>query len=217
MKVIRIDKSIAKKFVETKHYSRKLGIYWCAFGLVEDNSITGVAVFGQPSPPIQKHAFRDRDFRLYELSRVVVQSKTKNAASFLVGNSLKLLQPRPCAVVSYADSSYNHAGIIYQATNWIYTGCVAGHDKIYLIDGKPVHPMTLKEQGITGGVGWAKENNIEMIKQSEKHRYFYLCGSKSEKRKMLSQLTYSVVKSYPKCDKKLYDDGESVEISVLGE
>lgn len=77
MMVERIDKKTADLFVLQKHYSRSTSIFWAGFGLVENGMIVGVAVYGQPSPPIQKHAFKDRDFRLYELSRVVVQTKTK--------------------------------------------------------------------------------------------------------------------------------------------
>lgn len=89
----------------TKHYSRRASIFWAAFGLVINNKIEGVVVFGQPSPPIQRHAFDARDFRLYELARLVVQTEVKNAASFLVGSALRML-PAPCAVVSYADSEW---------------------------------------------------------------------------------------------------------------
>lgn len=154
MEVIKIDKETADRFVSEKHYTRSPSIFWAGFALVENGMIEGVVVYGQPSPPIQKHAFKDRDFRLYELSRLVVQSRTKNASSFLVANSLKML-PAPCAVVSYADSEMGHAGIIYQATNWLYTGSTVSHDHVYIVDGKRTHPMTLRERGITDPKKWA--------------------------------------------------------------
>jgi len=207
MRVISIQKSIADEFVTKKHYSRRASIFWAGFALEENGLITGVAVYGQPSPPIQKHAFSDRDFRLYELSRVVIQSKTKNAASFLVANSLKMLEPKPCAVISYADMEQNHCGIIYQATNWLYTGATKSHDKAYIVDGVRTHPMTLRDRGITDPTRWAKENNIEMVKPMEKHRYFYFVGDKKQKHYMKKKLNYEVVCKYPKCDQKRYDDG----------
>lgn len=217
MHVIPINKKIADEFVTVKHYSRRSSIFWTAFGLVENGLITGVAVYGQPSPPIQKHAFHDRDFRLFELSRVVVQSKTKNAASYLVGNSLKMIEPKPCAVISYSDMEQNHCGIIYQATNWIYTGSTRSHDKSYIVDGKRVHPMTLRDQGITNPTTWAKQNNIEMVKPFDKHRYFFFVGSKSDKRMMMSKLKYPILNKYPKCDQKRYDDGPLLNISIYPE
>lgn len=214
MNVIPISKQVAEQFVLNKHYSRRASIFWAGFGLEEDGQITGVAVYGQPSPPIQKHAFKDREFRLYELARVVVQSKTKNASSFLVANSLKLLEPKPCAVISYADMEQNHCGIIYQATNWLYTGATKSHDKAYIVDGKRTHPMTLRDKGITDPTRWAKENGIEMVKPMDKHRYFQFVGDKRQRRFMQEKLNYPVLKSYPKCDQQRYDDGPNLCIQV---
>lgn len=214
MNVIPISKQVAEQFVLNKHYSRRASIFWAGFGLEEDGQITGVAVYGQPSPPIQKHAFKDREFRLYELARVVVQSKTKNASSFLVANSLKMLEPKPCAVISYADMEQNHCGIIYQATNWLYTGATKSHDKAYIVDGKRTHPMTLRDRGITDPTRWAKENGIEMVKPMDKHRYFQFVGDKRQRRMMQEKLNYAVLKFYPKCDQQRYDDGPDLSIQA---
>lgn len=214
MKIEPVSKAIADDFVSRKHYSRNPSIFWAAFALVENGVIEGVVVYGQPSPPIQKHAFSERDFRLYELSRLVIQTKTKNAASFLVGNSLKMLPEKPCAVISYADMAQNHCGIVYQSTNWIYTGSTLSHDNLYLVDGKKVHPMTLRDMGITDPIRWAKENNIEKVKPEPKHRYFYLVGDKRQKLAMLGKLKYPVLPDYPKCDQRRYDDGPIIRAST---
>ena len=213
MKVLKIQKSIADTFVKAKHYSRKSSIFWDGYGLEEDGMIVGVAVYGQPSPSIQKYAFEGRNFRLYELSRVVVQSKTKNAASFLIANSLKMIEPKPCAVVSYADMSQNHCGIIYQATNWLYTGSTVSHDKLYIVDGEKTHPMTLRDKGITNPTKWARENAIVSITPSQKHRYFQFIGNKRQKHEMKKRLKYPAINEYPKCDQKRYNDGPDVIVN----
>ena len=121
-RVIKINKKICNEWVSIKHYRRTLGIFWEGFALVINGKIQGVICYGQPSAPIQKHAFKNRDFRLYELTRLVIQTKEKNAASFFIANSLKMLKEKKSAVISYADSSQGHCGIVYQATNWKYTG-----------------------------------------------------------------------------------------------
>jgi hypothetical protein len=214
MIVCRITKKQCEEFVTKKHYSRRMSIFWDGFGLIEHGMIVGVCVFGQPSPPIQRHAFIDRDFRLYELARLVIQTKTKNAASMLVGRSLAMLE-RPSAVVSYADMEQSHCGIVYQATNWIYTGSTVSHDHAYMVDGKRVHPMTLRDRGITNPKEWARDNNIETVKPMPKHRYFFLNGTKSEKKNMLSKLKYDVVNQYPKCNQQRYDDGAHIEMGLF--
>lgn len=214
MQVVRTTKQVAETFVSVKHYSRRPSVFWEAFALVEDGHVQGVVVYGQPSPPIQRHAFRDRDFRLYELTRLVVQTKTRNAASFLIGNSLRMLASQPCAVVSYADSEMGHAGIVYQATNWIYTGATISHDKAYIVDGKRLHPMTLRDMGITNPTAWAKVNGIEMVAPMPKHRYFKLVGNRRERAAMLEKLSYSVVNAYPKTGAARYDDGPPIVMPV---
>jgi hypothetical protein len=210
MNIIQVDKKTADHWITQKHYSRRASIFWAAFGLEIDGKLEGVVVYGQPSPPIQKHAFKDRDFRLYELSRLVIQTKEKNAASFLIGNSLKLLE-KPCAVVSYADSEWNHCGFVYQATNWLYTGATKSHDHSYMVNGERLHPMTIRDRfGVTNLKQWAKENKIQTIKPAEKHRYFYICGNKREKKSILDRLNYSVLSSYPKINPSRYNDGDTI-------
>jgi len=210
--VIPVTKKQADALVSRRHYSRRPSVFWEAFGLERAGRIEGVVVFGQPSPPILRHAFVDRDFRLYELSRLVVQTPQKNAASFLVGSALKMLSHRPCAVVSYADTEMGHAGIVYQATNWIYTGATLSHDHCYLVDGIRTHPMTLRDRGITDPKRWAAENGIETVPPMEKHRYFFLVGTQKQRRVMLKKLRYPVVAQYPKLPRSRYDDGEYVSL-----
>jgi hypothetical protein len=205
-----ITKKQADLIVTSRHYSRRAPVFWEAFALVEDGFVEGVVIYGQPSPPIQKHSFDDRDFRLYELARLVIQTTKPNAASFLVGRSLRMLKEQPSAVVSYADTEWGHAGVVYQATNWIYTGATKSHDHAYMVDGKRLHPMSLRDQGITNPKQWAAENGIQTAPPMEKHRYFYINGNKYQHRDMLSKLKYPVVGQYPKLEKRMYDAGAGV-------
>jgi hypothetical protein len=215
MEVIKIDKKTAQEWVSKKHYRRTLGIFWEGFALVEEGYITGVVCYGQPSAPIQKYSFVERNFRLYELTRLVIQSHNKNACSFLVSKSLKMLKEKPSAVISYADSAIGHCGIVYQATNWIYTGAVTAHDKMYLVDGKYLHPTTIRDRfKVTKISKWAKDNSIQSVKPKPKYRYFYILGNKKQKKNILSKLKYGIINTYPKCEKKMYDDGELIKQKV---
>jgi hypothetical protein len=159
-----ICKKVANSVVCNKHYSKRLGIFWEGFGLYDNEKLIGVCCFGQPSAPIQKHAFNDRDFRLYELTRLVVDNGVQNAASFLISQSMKMLKERFCAIISYADSAHGHSGIVYQATNWFYTGATVSHDSLYLINGVPTHPMSIRDKlGVTKPAEWAKQNNMSKV------------------------------------------------------
>lgn len=212
--VVAATKSQCDAFVTAKHYSRRAGTYWAGFILLRGMSVEGVVQYGQPSPAVQKHAFADRDFRLYELNRLVIQSDLKNAASLLVGRSLQMLPVKPCAVVSYADSEFHHCGIVYQATNWVYTGATVSHDKAYIVDGKRVHPLTLRDRGINDPGRWARENGIATVPPEPKHRYFFFIGDKRARKAMARKLRYPAVTGYPKMDQRRYDDGPKIETVI---
>ena len=66
---------------------------------------------------------RSRD--VYELNRLwAADGLPKNIESRFIGWCLRELKKiRPDTIlVSYADGSKHHIGIVYQATNWVYTG-----------------------------------------------------------------------------------------------
>lgn len=213
MRIKEISYKRAMVWCLEKHYARRKPMYQFAFSLIENGRVEGVVVYGRPPVQIEKNVFLPKpeyDYTVYELTRLVVQTKTKNAASFLVGNSLKLL-PKPNIVVSYADSNMNHCGIVYQSTNWLYTGGNKAHDCEYIVDGKKMHPKTITERlGVTAIAKWAKENNIERIKPKIKHRYFYINADKRTRKDMVSKLKYPIIESYPKCEKVTYDAGERI-------
>lgn len=212
-----IEYSQAMEWCLTKHYARRKPMYQFAYGLIENGNIVGIVVYGRPPVQIEKSVFIEKinsEYKVYELTRLVIQTKYKNAASFLIANSLKLL-PKNNIVVSYADSNMNHCGIVYQSTNWIYTGANKAHDSEYIVDGKKMHPKSITERfGITAIAKWAKENNIETIKPKEKHRYFFINADKRLKKEMLSKLRYKIIDKYPKCEKKMYDAGEDILMSL---
>jgi len=214
MKIVPITYAEAMEWCLKKHYARRKPMYQHSFAIVENGMVEGVVVYGRPPVQIEK-AFKkscNSDFTVYELVRLVVQSKTKNACSFLVGGSLKLLQKNNI-VVSYADTAQGHSGIVYQATNWIYTGANKAHDSEYVVNGKKMHPKTITERyGITAIAKWAEENGVERIPPKEKHRYIYINADRKTKRNILSNMPYKAVTEYPKSEKTMYDDGDKIEM-----
>jgi len=84
---------------------------------------------------------------------------------------------------------------------------------MYIIDGKRVHPMTLRDNGITNPKEWAIANGIKTVRPFPKHRYFYIVGSSMQKKKMIKSLRYEIVKEYPKIKPSRYDDGEKIKLN----
>ena len=202
MRVERITKAQALPFVLEIHYAKRFPVHQHIFGLFEEDSLVGCVLYGPPSSPQVARSVIS-GFPVLELNRLVITTATPNAASFLVGRSLRSL-PKPSVVVSYADGMMGHVGYIYQATNFLFCGSAKSHDNYYKVDGKLVHPRTLASQGITAPVQWAKENNIEVVKPSPKNRYVYLVGNKYQISDMRNALKWPIL-PYPKGESKRYE------------
>lgn len=125
LQISYVTKEQAKPFIMDIHYAKRFPPHKFLFGLFVNQMLSGVVCYGPPaSPQVACSIFGGMDKeRVLELNRLVVTTNLKNAASFLVGRSLRLL-PSPIAVVSYADGLMGHVGYVYQATNFIY---IQGH------------------------------------------------------------------------------------------
>ena len=145
--------------------------------------------------------------KVLELNRLCCESR-KNLASTIVGRSLSML-PRPSIVVSYADTDKNHVGYVYQATNFTYTGLSAKRTDWKIKGMEHLHGQTIAD------MSKGHENRADFMREKfgdafyledrpRKHRYVYLCGSKTDRKKMLAALRYPV-EAYPKGESKRYD------------
>jgi len=197
-----------KDWIIHKHYAKRLPPIEYAFGLYADNELHGVVTYATPVSHTLRQLF-EPDFKLMELNRLVVnEGLEKNVLSYFVSQSLKML-PKPLVIVSYADSSQNHHGYIYQATNFIYTGLSAKFNDYYIKGIEHLHNGTIMD--LVRG----KDNKIERLRakygadlymkeRARKHRYFYFLGTKSQVKKMNEILPYQI-EAYPKGDNVRYD------------
>lgn len=83
-----------------------------------------------PPAPAAASAVSDDPNGVLALSRLVIdEGMPTNAASFLLGRSIRLIRrdPRWHTLVTYADEGQGHHGGIYLATNWEYDATVSGH------------------------------------------------------------------------------------------
>jgi hypothetical protein len=191
-----------RPWVINRHYAHRMPCVQHAFGLYDGVILVGVATYGIPASPrlcigLCGYEFKDR---VVELNRLCCE-RTKNAASILVGRSLRML-PKPSIVVSFADTGQHHIGYVYQATNFIYTGLTDAGRKTPRADRIKNSGKHGRHQGRSHGV---VDKTIKLIYRSPKHRYVYFVGSKKQKKKMLNMLAYDVL-PYPKGETKRYDD-----------
>ena len=191
-KVIPIKKSDTKSFILDIHYAKRLPMIQYPFGLYYKNELVGVVTYGlPPSPELCLLAGEENKDKVIELNRLVLKNNKKNEASFLVGNSLKML-PKPKIVISYADIGQNHNGYIYQATNFKYSG--------------------LSQKNFD----WlSKTENNEKVERSRKHRYILVVGNKREKKDIYNKIKYPLDLPYPKGESKYYENDTDIETQLL--
>ncbi len=203
MTVKSIENYETKEWLLKKHYAKRMCSISFAFGLFDnDNILQGVCTFG--SPPSRALCIgvcgADNAHKVYELNRFIINNNKKNIASFFLSRCLRML-PKDLIIVSYADTSKNHHGYIYQSTNWIYTGLSAIRTE-WKLKGVDKHSKTLCDKYTTKQM--KESEHFEKRDRPRKHRYIYFTGSKTQKKHLLKALKYSIEK-YPKGDNINYD------------
>lgn len=206
-KVKPIDYQDCKEWFLKKHYAHRIPPIEYCFGLYDEELLIGVCSYGTPASSVLRNLFPS--FKLFELNRLVVnENLPKNTLSYFVAQTFSFM-PKPIVLVSYADTSQNHNGYIYQATNWIYTGLSAKFMD-YMVKGmEHLHGASIFDmsRGKENRVQWLKDkfgDRLYMKERPRKHRYFYFLGDKREKKQMLKELPYSI-EPYPKGYNKRYD------------
>lgn len=132
----------AREIVEEFHYSKGTGNTAVAcHGLLSidaffDSECVGVALW---MPPTKGAALATSENwqGVLALSRLAIKPDApRNAASFLLGQSMRLLDRlRWPILVTYADTWRGHTGAIYKATNWKYVG-MTNPEPTYQLNGR---------------------------------------------------------------------------------
>lgn len=185
----------ATPFIISRHYAKRFPSVSYYFGLFDKDELIGVICYGSPPSPSLTVGICGKQYRneVIELNRLVLKYNRKNEASYLVGKSFKLL-PKPKIIVSYADTSQNHVGTVYKATNFIYTG-LSDKRTEWAMRGSNLHSKTICD---SYSLEHRKNNDqFYVINRPRKHRYIYFIGNKKQKKQYMFNLKYNV-QEYPK-------------------
>ena len=183
------------------HYSHGIHNGPMCYGLFDDWDLVGVCAFATPSSEnVCASVFGKGQKRsVTELHRLVLLDEVpKNSESWFIVRALKALKkdrPYYNAVLSFADATEGHLGIIYQATNAIYTG-TSGKATFYLDEtGRLRHP---RQNGVNITKEVAQEKGWSPVKREGKHRYLYLLPDNRQHRKILESSLLLSSLPYPK-------------------
>jgi hypothetical protein len=196
--VEKVSNSVAQSIVVANHYLHRKAPCSVAFGLFDPSgALRGVVMYGTPSSSALRAGIAgiEEASNVIELTRLWVDdSAPKNGESFLIGRSVR--QAGKDIVVSFADTSENHTGIVYQATNWLYTGLSAKRTDWH-VEGFDKHGHTWADKYTAAEMRELFGDKFSLKPRSRKHRYLFLNGSKARKKQLLSKLRYQV-QPYPK-------------------
>jgi hypothetical protein len=205
----------ARRFILAHHYSHQdgtarsvPGIRHC-WSLWERERLVGVVTFSNPVSYTLCRGVCGPHYRkdVLELSRLVVTTPAKNAASFLIGASLRLLaRIRNAIVVSYADCNdhVGHVGYVYQACNFTYTG--NGSIVPTYVDMLTGETVAHTRRHID--VKARRHGPLKSRPQRGKHRYVTFVGDRRFKRQARSALRYPVL-PFPKGPSRRHDTADS--------
>lgn len=201
-----IDKHLAKELIIKNHYSHKWSSCRYAIGLFnEDKELVGVAIYGYPvgRQVVKSITPNLKNEDVLELTRLWLRDEEpKNSESYFLGKTFSWLRNNTQIkiLISYSDPMYNHTGVIYQATNWLYQGnnmmLVKGY--LHKINGEIMHPRSVVAKYLTTKESELKkiDENYEKIEMKKKHRYLYILH-KNDRATILKDLKHPI-KSYPK-------------------
>jgi len=200
-KVISIESNLTYDWLLNKHYAKRIPSISFAFGLYNCNVLCGVMTIGKQASPSLCDGVcgKENSKYVYELNRLCVDDNLeKNVLSYFVSKCLKLINDN-MILVSYADTSMNHNGYIYQATNWIYTGATKERTDIGFEDG-------------THSRHYSKDIDYSIRKfRSSKHRYIYFIGKL--KKHFKKSLNYKI-ENYPKGENQKYDSSYKPKVQL---
>jgi hypothetical protein len=196
-----ISYQLAMEIVIREHYLHRTAPVSMAFGLFYKDFIlpSGVATYGIPpsSTLLRGICGDDEKENVYELNRLWVDDKIgTNAESFLISKSMKFLDKQ--IIISFADTSQKHVGVIYQACNFLYTGLSSKFMDPKVVGLEDQHHATyahgLTNQEVREKYG---EENVYFVERPRKHRYVYFNAPQKQRQKLLAKLNYEIL-PYPK-------------------
>lgn len=205
MRVELIDKPVAKDIIVNNHYTQKWTSCRYPFGLISNDEVVGVCVYGYPigRRVAQSISTATTNNDVLELTRLWTKDNLpKNTESWFLGRTFEWLRENTDikVLIAYSDPMYDHVGYVYQATNWLYQGNNTMKVKGYLhyINGEYLHPRNCVNKYGTIKAEELKKVDPEYKRYplKKKHRYIYILD-KANKKKIRKELKHPIL-PYPK-------------------
>lgn len=157
--VASVEQAAARKLIEANHYAKGASNTFVALhglyprGWMWYSHCVGVAWWLPPTKVAAQSFAGERWRGVLGLSRLVIEPEVpKNACSFLLSKSVKMLPPQWHTLCTYADDWQGHDGAIYLAAGWEFCGTT-----------KPGPVYTLNGRAISRKAGPKTRNHEQML------------------------------------------------------
>jgi hypothetical protein len=151
-----------------------------AFGLFDGEKMIGIVTYGVSGSTTLRRGVCGDEFadNVYELTRLWTEDDApKNAASFLISGSLKMVDKE--IIVTFAEIEAGHVGTIYQASNFFYCGLSSKFKDPKVKGLEHQHHTTyahgMNMQQIRDKYG---EENVYYVDRPRKHKYVFFNAKK---------------------------------------
>ena len=196
-KVVMISSKLGKQYIKDNHYSHGIHNGAMCVGLIHKNTLIGVCAFATPcSENVCSSIFGYEDRRsVTELHRLhILDGTPKNTESWFIVRALKRLKeykPKYNAVITFADSTVGHTGVIYKATSAFRIGKTKSSATFYLDQsGRLRHP---RQNGVNITKEMAVKKGWKPIKRDFKYRFLYLLpNNKRHKKQLIKKCKYDL-------------------------
>lgn len=118
-----VKRDEAEPLIRAHYLHRWPGVTVCILGMWNHLQLVGIIVFALPPRESMK---RYKVSLAWELARLFIfDSEPFNSETWFIAKSIRWVKknrPKVEILISYADPSAGHQGIIYKASNWISDG-----------------------------------------------------------------------------------------------
>ena len=137
-----------KDFIEKWHYSHSINglrIDYC-FKLMSDEELIGAMIYGKLAMANVWKKYGENESEVLELRRLCCIDETpRNTESYFIGKTLRWLKKNTevKTIISYADPSFGHTGIIYRASNFKHIGYTVA-PRVIIYKGRRYHDKCIR-------------------------------------------------------------------------
>lgn len=176
-----IDDEEAKLFISKYHYFGRIGRSSTKYGAYVNDTLVAVCCFASITRTETAINYGLKPKEMRELTRFCIHPSYQkhNFATWIISKCIKMLKnklPHIKKLVSFTDTTYNHYGTIYKASNWKLDRTVKPDYWYSDSDGYIMHKKTLWDHAQKMGVtehDYAQQNNYRQVWGKEKKRFIF--------------------------------------------